>query len=100
MLTLLDVYRRYYGWRMALYIGAVFFVTMVLAGIIMDVIFRAFHQLPPPNTNIRAQMELFSFNYTFWLNLMFGAVAVYLGYLNWKNPMMHHHEAHEHAHAS
>ena len=29
VLPLLDVYRRYYGWKMAAYIGAVFYATMV-----------------------------------------------------------------------
>jgi hypothetical protein len=35
VLPLLDVYRRYYGWRMAAYIAVVFYITMVLAGLIL-----------------------------------------------------------------
>ncbi len=32
VLPLLDVYRRYYGWKMAAYIAAVFYATMVVLG--------------------------------------------------------------------
>jgi uncharacterized membrane protein YraQ (UPF0718 family) len=69
VIPLLDVYRRYYGWRMAAYIAVVFYVTMVLAGLIMDVAFTAAGLVPEPNPNIRAEITTFSFNYTFWLNL-------------------------------
>src|SRR6202011_3510242 len=89
VLPLLDVYRKYYGWKMMLYIFGVFFVTMVLAAIAMDAAFSALHLVPRPNPNIRHDLTLFSFNYTFWLNLIFGALALYLWRLNAKNPMDH-----------
>ena len=82
VLPLLDVYRRYYGLRMAAYIGGVFFVTMVASGIIMQFVFGAFGAIPHPNPNIRADLVMFSFNYTFWLNIVFGALAVYLWFVN------------------
>jgi len=87
VLPLLDVYRRYYGLRMAAYIGVVFFVTMVVAGIVMQIAFGAFNAIPVPNPNIRSDLTTFAFNYTFWLNLAFGALALYLVYLNKKHPM-------------
>jgi len=96
VLPLLDVYRRYYGWRMAAYIAAGFYVTMVLAGLIMDVAFTAAGLVPEPNPNIRAELTTFSFNYTFWLNLAFGALAAYFVWLNRKHPMDHGHH-HQHA---
>jgi uncharacterized membrane protein YraQ (UPF0718 family) len=100
VLPLLDAYRRYYGWRMAAYIGTVFFATMVLSGLIMDVVFTAFGLVPRPNPNIRAEMVHFSLNYTFWLNIAFGTLAAWFWQLNRRHPMrMHHHEAHAHAHA-
>jgi hypothetical protein len=40
VLPLLDVYRRYYGWKMAAYIAAVFYATMVIAALIMDAAFN------------------------------------------------------------
>jgi uncharacterized membrane protein YraQ (UPF0718 family) len=87
VLPLLDIYRKYYGVRMALYIFAVFFVTMVLSAVIMDSVFTALHLMPKPNANIRGQMTMFSINYTFWLNLAFGALAIYLWRLSAGHPM-------------
>ena len=77
-MPLLDVYRRYYGWCMAAYIAVVFYITMVLAGVIIDVAFTAAGLVPAPNPNIGAELTTFSFNYTFWLNLAFGALAVWM----------------------
>jgi len=99
VLPLLDVYRRYYGLQMAAYIGAVFFVTMVAAGIIMQLIFGSIHAIPIPNVNIRHDLVLFTINYTFWLNMIFGAVALYLWYLNKRHPKVRGcpaHSAHDH----
>jgi hypothetical protein len=89
VLPLLDVYRKYYGVRMMLYIFGVFFTTMVLSAILMDAAFSALHLVPAPNPNIRHDLTMFSFNYTFWLNLAFGALALYLWRLNRSNPMDH-----------
>jgi uncharacterized membrane protein YraQ (UPF0718 family) len=78
VLPLLDTYRRYFGWKFAAYLFAVLFVTMVLAGIIVDVGFAILHLTPPPNPNVRSEITHFSFNYTFWLNILLGSWAVYL----------------------
>jgi hypothetical protein len=99
VIPLLDVYRRYYGWRMAAYIAAVFYATMVIAALIMDVAFTATGLVPEPNPNIRARLTTFSLNYTFWLNLAFAALAGYFVWLNRKHPMDHGHDhAAPHAH--
>jgi len=103
ILPLLDIYRRYYGTRMMLYIFGIFFVTMVSSALVMDGAFSAFHLVPRPNPNVRHELTTFSFNYTFWLNLVFGALAVYLWRLDAAHPMDHdcHHDetplpAHDH----
>ena len=108
VLPLLDIYRKYYGVRMMLYIFAVFFATMVLSAIVMDGVFSALHMVPKPNPNIRHDLTLFAFDYTFWLNVAFGALGLYLWWLSAKNPMDHgchaahdaasHAEAHAHPH--
>ena len=107
VIPLLDAYRRYFGWRMAAYIAAVFYATMVIASLLMDVAFSGLGLVPQPNPDIRAEMTRFSLNYTFWLNLIFGALAAYFFWLNWKHPMEHGHHygeveggAHHHHHAS
>jgi uncharacterized membrane protein YraQ (UPF0718 family) len=94
VLPLLDVYRRYYGWRMAAYIGLVFYATMVIAALVMDGLFHAFHLVPSPNPAARMELTTFSFNYTFWLNVAFGALAVYVWILNRRHPMHHAHDCH------
>ncbi len=94
VVPLLDIYRRYYGWKMAAYIGCIFFVTMTLTGMVMGSIFGAFHAIPTPNPHMRMSLVMFSVNYTFWLNVIFGGLAAYAWYLNRKHPMAHgcHHE--------
>ena len=78
VLPLLDVYRRYYGWKMAAYIAGIFFTTMVLAAMVMDAAFTSLGLVPPRDLNIRAEMSSFAIDYTFWLNIAFGALAVWL----------------------
>ena len=90
VLPLLDVYRRYYGWRMAAYIGAVFYATMVLAGLLMDLAFSWAGLVPAHHTGIRVHVVHFGLNHTFWLDLVFGAVAVGLLVLNRARPMATH----------
>jgi uncharacterized membrane protein YraQ (UPF0718 family) len=100
VLPLLDVYRKYYGWKMALYIGVVFFVTMVLAALVMDGFFHALHLVPRPNPNLRVALMTFRIDVTFWLNLIFGALAVWLFVLDRRNPMEHHGHHHEEGNAA
>lgn len=89
VLPLLDVYRKYYGLAMACYIGGIFYVTMAVSAILVDVAFHALHLVPTANPHIRAMLVHFSFDYTFWLNLAFGALAAWLASMNARNPMDH-----------
>jgi uncharacterized protein len=89
VLPLLDAYRKYYGLRMTVYIFAVFFTTMVLAALAMDAVFSALHAVPEPNPNVRHDLTMFSLNYTFYLNLLFGALAAYLWWLDRRHPAEH-----------
>lgn len=102
ILPLLDAYRRYFGWRMAAYIGGIFFVTMIIAAIIMELVFEFLGLVPQGDLNVKSELTKFSIDYTFWLNLLFGAGAIWLFWINHKHPMHHHnhgsHEGHEHAH--
>jgi hypothetical protein len=93
VIPLLAVYKKYYGWKMMWYILGIFFATMVLTGLIMYVPFAFLHQIPSPTGNIQSELTQFSFNYTFWLNLIFASIVIYFIYLNIKNPM-HHESSH------
>ena len=96
VLPLLDVYRKYYGWRMAAYIAVVFYVTMVIAAILVDLAFSALHLVPAHPQTAFMPEAAFRINYTFWLNLVFGALALWLWQLNRANPMEHGCHAHHH----
>lgn len=106
VLPLLDVYRRYYGWKMAAYIAAVFYATMVVSALIMDVAFNALGWIPATRPDVHAQMVQFSLNYTFWLNIAFGLLAIALFVIARRHPMGqghcehhgHHEAVHEHRH--
>ena len=87
VLPLLDVYRRYYGWKMAAYIGVVFYVTMVATALIMDLAWGSLGWIPRHHRNVQAAMGHVSINYTFWLNLVFGLIALALVVLARRNPM-------------
>ena len=100
VLPLLDTYRRYFGWRMAAYLFAVLFTTMVIAGIIVNVGFAAAGLVPAPDPGVRAHITHFGLNYTFWLNLAFGAWALYLFWVNHRHPMDHSHMQHGTEHES
>ncbi len=97
VLPLLDVYRRYYGWKMAAYIAGVFYTTMVASALIMDVAFNALGWIPQQRPNMHAEMVHFSFNYTFWLNAAFAVLALALFLLAHRQPMQSSHCEH-HAH--
>lgn len=95
VLPLLDVYRRYFGWRMMAYMAAIFFTTMAAAAVIVDLAFTWLGFVPDRAVDIRDRMTDFSFNYTFWLNMIALAVASYLFIQNHRHPMDHSaHEAH------
>ncbi|MBV9813299.1 MAG: permease, partial [Acetobacteraceae bacterium] len=100
VLPLLDVYRRYYGWKMAAYIAAVFYATMVLAAIVVDVAFNLLGWVPSVRPDMHGAMVRFALDHTFWLNLVFGAVALALFVVARRSPMTHSHCAHHGAHAT
>jgi uncharacterized protein len=101
VIPLLDVYRRYYGWKMAAYIGGIFYVTMAAAALVMDGAFNLLGWIPPPTSDIHAEMTHFALDYTFWLNLVFLALAIALFIIARRHPMHHDHgHDHEHHHAS
>jgi uncharacterized membrane protein YraQ (UPF0718 family) len=77
VLPILDIYRRYYGGRVALYILGTFYVTMAAAGYIVEVVFGALGIIPTTRA-ISAISEGPSWNYTTVLNIVFLVVAAVL----------------------
>lgn len=97
VLPILDIYRKYYGWKLAAYITGVLFVTMVLTGILIDLLFSgldrlfpAVHFIPQPDPHLLQQVTAFSFDYTAVLNILALIVVAALVYINVKHPMSMH----------
>jgi len=69
VLPILDIYRRYYGLKVAALLGMVFYVSMAGAAYVIEILFGLLGLIP---TQRAAQLapEVISWNYTTWLNLI------------------------------
>ena len=77
ILPILDIYRKYYGWKVMSYIFVTFYVTMALAGYVVELLFGALGIIPA-NRNVAAITEGMQWNYTAVLNLIFLVIAAVL----------------------
>jgi uncharacterized membrane protein YraQ (UPF0718 family) len=77
ILPILDIYRKYYGWRVMGYILLTFYVTMAAAGYIVEFVFEALGIIPQ-NRNVVAITEGVHWNYTSILNIIFLLLAAIL----------------------
>jgi uncharacterized membrane protein YraQ (UPF0718 family) len=50
VLPILDIYRKYYGWRMAAFLLVTFYATMVAAGLVVELVFEALGLVPAERT--------------------------------------------------
>ncbi len=109
VLPILDIYRKYYGGRVALYILGTFYVTMAATGYLVEVLFGALG-LVPPQRDILIFTEGPSLNYTTVLNVLFLILAAILVWrflrtggpamlrmMNAAEPAGEHHDDHGHA---
>jgi uncharacterized membrane protein YraQ (UPF0718 family) len=80
IIPILDIYRRYYGVRMTIILAGVLYVSMVAAGLIVDLVFRVLG-LVPSGRHAKIVEGSVTLNYTTVLNLIFLAVA---GVLVWR----------------
>ncbi|OLZ42482.1 metal ion permease [Natrinema saccharevitans] len=75
----LNVYRKYYGWSVMLYILGVFFVTMAFTGFLMELLFDALGIVPNlAGGETATEQRYFELNYTFYLNFVAFAVSGFL----------------------
>lgn len=104
ILPILDIYRRYYGTRMAFFLFASFYTTMVLAGLAVELLLKALG-LTRTARDAKVQMASITWNYTTFLNILFLAFAGALIYRYFRRGggmamlrMMDKPTADEHAH--
>jgi uncharacterized protein len=77
ILPILDIYRRYYGWKMAGFLFASFYASMVAAGLVVEFLFQA-AGIERHARNAKVEMASVSWNYTTYLNIVFLLVAAAL----------------------
>ena len=81
-IPVLNVYRKYYGWKIMLYILGVFFVTMAFTGFLMEVLFDALGIVPDlAGGETATEQTYFKLNYTFYLNIIAFALSGFLLYV-------------------
>ncbi|HZI32120.1 MAG TPA: permease, partial [Candidatus Binatia bacterium] len=82
VIPLILIYRKYFGGRATFYIVTIFYLSMVAAGIIVDLIFAGLDLIPKgPRPMSPIEHATFSWNYTTWLDLAAIAVALWLWFL-------------------
>jgi uncharacterized membrane protein YraQ (UPF0718 family) len=107
VLPILNIYRKYYGLKMAGFLCATFYFAMAVAALIVDLILGGF-ALIPSERKARVVEASITWNYTTWLNLLFLVLA---GLFVWRflktggpamlrmmNRPADHGLAHDHAH--
>ncbi len=77
ILPILDIYRKYYGWKVMGYILITFYVTMAAAGYAVELLFAALGIIPQ-NRNVVAISAGIQWNYTTVLNIVFLILAAIL----------------------
>jgi hypothetical protein len=73
----LNIYRKYYGPRMAMFLLATFFAAMATAGYVIELVFGGLG-LVPDRSSARIPEQGVSWDYTTWLNIVFLLLAAAL----------------------
>jgi len=77
VLPILDIYRKYYGWRTMWFLLGTFYVSMAASALAIEALFHAIGLIPAPGPATVAASPI-SFNYTTALNVVFIGVAALL----------------------
>jgi uncharacterized membrane protein YraQ (UPF0718 family) len=89
VLPVLNIYRKYYGLKMAGFLFATFYAAMAGAALIVELMFDALG-LVPAQRNARVVEASVTWNYTTWLNIVFLLLCAWLvwRFLNTGGPAM------------
>jgi hypothetical protein len=113
ILPILDIYRRYYGLRMAAFLLVALGAAMVAGGLVVGFVFEALGLVPTDrNAKVESASEVFTLGLTTWLNvaaILLSSVLVWRFYATGGGPMLKamaeplgeahdHHQHHAHAH--
>jgi uncharacterized membrane protein YraQ (UPF0718 family) len=79
VIPLILIYRKYFGGRATFYIVMIFYLSMVAAGVIVDLLFAALGLIPQGARSASpVEHATFAWNYTTWLDFVAIAAAVFL----------------------
>jgi hypothetical protein len=89
ILPILSIYRKYYGLRMAAFLAGTFYVAMVLAGYLVELVFGGLGLIPSQSA-AKIPDQGVSWDYTSFLNIAFLLLAAVLvvRFLRTGGPMM------------
>ena len=92
IIPLILIYRKQYGGRVAAFITVIFYLCMVLAGVIVDLAFAAAGLIPsgprPPSPVMEMSIR---WNYTSWLDLIALALTLWFFSIHWSGKGEHAH---------
>ena len=77
MLPILNIYRKYYGLKMAAFLFVTFYAAMAVAALAVEYVFLALGLVPHERKAIVLEPSI-HWNYTTVLNIVFGVLAVAL----------------------
>jgi hypothetical protein len=107
ILPILNIYRKYYGGRMTVFLAVTFYLAMVSAALVVEALFQSLGWVPTQRHTAVVDAAI-TFNYTTVLDIVFGVVFIALGIVFFRTggPRMmsmmergeHEHAAHDNAH--
>jgi uncharacterized membrane protein YraQ (UPF0718 family) len=77
VLPVIDIYRKYYGWKVTVVIVGVFYAAMASAALLVEVVFALLGLIPHQRSAQIVETSV-TFNYTTVLNIVFIALAAFL----------------------
>lgn len=80
MLPILDIYRKYYGLRMAGFLLVTFYAAMAMAAFVVEMVFGVLDLIPQSHNAVVVEASI-TWNYTTWLNIVLLGLA---GLLVWR----------------
>jgi uncharacterized protein len=78
IVPIMVIYAKYYGRRVAAFLTVTFYLTMVSAGYVIEVVFSPLHLVPSGPRQASVGGDGISWNYTTWLNIAFLLLALVL----------------------
>lgn len=80
---LVHINAKYYGWRVALYIAGIMYISIVITALILNGLFTLLG-IVPESARVVSEITQFKIDYTFWMNIVFTFIAGVLLWLNKK----------------